>query len=107
MHSTFPAFKTIIPDEPDSWEAICDEYMIDYTPDLVRLAREVLRKSIKLALDQSLIDYDDQIYLSTLALGTYEKFQVVGVDEAQDLSPLNHIQLKKSLGPGGRLLVVG
>ncbi|CAN5950726.1 unnamed protein product [Sphagnum jensenii] len=51
------------------------------------------------------IDFDDQIYLSTLFDGTYQKFPIIMVDEAQDLSPLNHETLKLQFG--GRLIAVG
>ena len=51
------------------------------------------------------IDFDDQIYLSTLFGGNYPKYPVVLVDEAQDLSPLNHETLQ--LVFGGRLIAVG
>lgn len=59
------------------------------------------------ATKEGIIDYDDQIYISTLAIGAYERFPVVMVDEAQDLSPLNHLQIKKCLALNGRYIVVG
>jgi superfamily I DNA/RNA helicase len=54
---------------------------------------------------EGLIDFDDQIYMSTLFGGTYPRYPIVLVDEAQDLSPLNHASLKKLFG--GRLIAVG
>lgn len=43
----------------------------------------------------STIDFDDQIYLSTTFFCPYPQFDTVLVDEAQDLSRANHIQLMK------------
>lgn len=40
-----------------------------------------------------IIDFDDQIYLSTMFFCPYPHFPVVLVDESQDLSPMNHRQL--------------
>ncbi len=107
MHSNYPQYKSIVPDELDVWESIFDQASLDFIPDTIKFVREVLRRNIELAVRQSLIDYDDQIYISTLALGAYEKYPVVMVDEAQDLSVLNHWQIKKTLALGGRYIVVG
>jgi DNA helicase-2/ATP-dependent DNA helicase PcrA len=52
-----------------------------------------------------LIDFDDQIYMSTLFGGSFPQYPLLMVDEAQDLSPLNHATIKKLYG--GRLLAVG
>jgi hypothetical protein len=41
------------------------------------------------------IDFNDQIYMSTLFGGSFPKFPLVLVDESQDLSPLNHAMLRK------------
>lgn len=107
MHKDYPQFKSIVPDDPEIWESIFDDAMLDFIPDNLRFVRAVLKLNIELALKESLIDYDDQIYISTLALGAYEKYPVVMVDEAQDLSVLNHWQIKKTLALGGRYIVVG
>lgn len=51
------------------------------------------------------IDFDDQIYIPTLFGGTFTKFPLVMVDEAQDLSALNHETVRKLVG--NRLIAVG
>lgn len=108
MHTAFRAkgWKELIPDTPDSWQEIAERQWVDLTPDLMQLCRNTLLKSLTLGT-QGTIDYDDQIYMSALGPAAYTKYQVVMVDEAQDLSALNHLQLKKSLALGGRLVVVG
>lgn len=64
----------------------------------------ILIKSIAQSY-QGFIDFDDQIYMPTLFGGAFPRFPTVLVDEAQDLSPLNHNMLIR-LNPG-RLLAVG
>lgn len=51
------------------------------------------------------IDFDDQIYMSGLFGGVFPKYPVIMVDEAQDLSPLNHEMLKLSFKE--RIIAVG
>lgn len=51
------------------------------------------------------IDFDDQIYMSTLFGNQFPRFPLVCVDEAQDLSPLNHAMLRRLVTK--RLIAVG
>lgn len=57
------------------------------------LTNETLTASIRAAYAGS-IDFNDQVYMSALFGGTYPKFPLVLVDEAQDLSPVNHRMLE-------------
>lgn len=68
------------------------------------LVDRTLQESIRLAYNGSL-DFDDQIYLPTLFGGTFPRFPLVLVDEAQDLSALNHAMLEKLVT--NRLIAVG
>jgi DNA helicase-2/ATP-dependent DNA helicase PcrA len=68
------------------------------------LLEEVLLRSIKSAY-AGLIDYNDQVYMPALFGGTYPKFPAVLIDEAQDLSPVNH-QMLHHLSKS-RLIAVG
>ena len=65
---------------------------------------EVLTESIKQAYD-GLIDFNDQIYMPALFGGTFPRFPLVLIDEAQDLSPTNHALLHKLCK--GRVIAVG
>lgn len=96
-----------VQDRPEVWADLADSNFIDLPEEHLSLAREVLELSIMAAF-QGQISYDDQIYMSTLYGGNFPKFSLIMVDEAQDLSPLNHIQVRKCLVPsGGRLIVCG
>lgn len=100
----FNQFRSLVPDNPDQWGNYFDE--AEPAPRLLAFARTVLVRSIEMAF-RGQLDYDDQIYMSALFNGTYPKHDLVLVDEAQDLSPLNHRQVQKVAGPSGRLIVVG
>jgi DNA helicase-2/ATP-dependent DNA helicase PcrA len=65
---------------------------------------EMLLRSIAEAY-QGLIDFDDQIYMSTLFGGQFTKYPLVLIDETQDLSPLNFEMLTRLVGQ--RLIAVG
>ena len=64
---------------------------------------EVVRfcaSSIDLA-QQGTIDFDDQIYMSTLFAGLYSRYHTVICDEGQDISHLNRLQLLQELLAAG------
>ena len=69
------------------------------------LIRKVTIESALLSL-KGVIDFNDQILMPTCFFGTFPKFPVVGVDEAQDLSALNHVMLRKIVRTS-RLIAVG
>lgn len=77
--------------------------------DLTGLEQDVVRectiRSIKLALKGE-CDFDDQLYMPTIFGGAFPLFQLTLVDEAQDLSALNHAMLRKIVGKR-RLIAVG
>jgi len=71
----------------------------------ITLARTVLLENIK---DLTIIDFDDQIYLPVIMGANARQFNFLFVDEAQDLSPVQHELVKQSLKPRiGRLIAVG
>jgi DNA helicase-2/ATP-dependent DNA helicase PcrA len=69
-----------------------------------RIVNAVLGDSIQLALGGE-IDFDDQIYMPTLFGGSFPTYPLVMVDEAQDLSSINHQMLAKIARQ--RLIAVG
>jgi superfamily I DNA/RNA helicase len=92
------------PDEPIAWKDLAEERFIEAQPASLDLARQVLIQSIRKSFEGE-ISFDDQIYMPTLFGGAYQRYACVVVDEAQDLSPLNHIQLRRVAAD--RLIVVG
>lgn len=95
----YPNAKRLITQE--AFHAILPE---DIGPIGPWLLEEVLLRSIRAAY-AGLIDYNDQVYMPALFGGTYPKFPTVLIDEAQDLSPVNHEMLHHL--SKSRLIAVG
>lgn len=85
-------------------EAVTQQIDLDLTDEQLLCIDKCLETSIAQSYD-GVIDFDDQIYMSTLFGGNYPKYPIIMVDEAQDLSPLNHESLKKMYGR--RIIAVG
>lgn len=94
----------LIPDTLPTWRELAED--LDRDPRAIPYARQVLTNSVKESF-KGLISFDDQIYMSALfsTPSSWPKFSFVMVDEAQDLSPLNHLQIRAL--KGARLVVVG
>jgi len=109
------AKTSILQDVEESWAGLAEDLDLSLqwenpltgkTTDLLGPARALLAKSIESAFGGT-IDFDDQVYMSTIfgGKGTFPSPQILFVDEAQDLSPLNHAMLK-AIAPK-QLVVVG
>lgn len=71
---------------------------------LIFLTRRVLALGLE---TRQLIDFDDQLYM-TIAFGAPPpKYDWVFVDEAQDLSPVQHKLVEMAMGNGARVVAVG
>ena len=96
-------------DTRENWQTIAEEDLM-LLPEsfsfLTELAHETLERSVALARGGK-ISFDDQVYCSVCLGGRFTKYPAVFVDESQDLSPLNHAMLEKSLREDGRLTAVG
>ena len=90
--------------DTDFEDVLVRELDVDVNDLFLEATDAILMRSIAEAYS-GLIDFDDQIYMSTLFGGAFPKYPLVMVDEAQDLSPLNHATLQKLFG--GRLIAVG
>jgi len=102
--SQFQHAKSLLPDTPQTWEQMDYELDLSLSADERKLARRILISSIEEGFN-GCISFDDQIYLPVVFSGAFPRFPIVLVDEAQDLSPLNHQMLKKCCA--GKLIVVG
>jgi DNA helicase-2/ATP-dependent DNA helicase PcrA len=93
----------VLEDTVENWRLIANEIVNDQE---IELARDLLRQSIQSAYN-GYIDFNDQIYMSAFFCRMVDKFPVVLVDEAQDLSILNHMMLEKILAQDGQFVAVG
>lgn len=91
--------KPLLSDE--EFFAHYDERLEQWEVDLIRT---VSWKSLDLAW-KGILDYDDQILMPTLFPAPFPRYPLILVDEAQDLSALNHATLKKLVIR--RLIAVG
>jgi len=89
---TASEFFGSLEEEPDDW--------------FCQMVNSVLVAGIRQSYG-GLIDFDDQIYMPTLFGGSFPQHARVMVDEAQDLSPLNHAMVDKLVGPHTHLIAVG
>jgi DNA helicase II / ATP-dependent DNA helicase PcrA len=101
----------IPPDMPTGRSLLTpDEFFdsLEEAPDdwLCSIINDCLRKSIQQSY-AGLIDFDDQIYMSTLFGGSFPVHPRLMVDEVQDLSPLNHVMVYKLVGVDTQLIAVG
>lgn len=94
-----PRMKALM--REDEFFAHLDEKLENYEMDLVV---HVTKESIVQAW-QGLCDYDDQILMPTLGIGAFPRYPLILIDEAQDLSALNHAMLKKLVVK--RIIAVG
>ena len=93
------------PDTEDSWSIAADLAGFD-SPNL-ELCREILRLNNELS-KSGIISFNDQIYAPTCLGGNFPQYPRVMVDEAQDLSPLNHRMLELLCQKeSGNLIAVG
>lgn len=76
------------------------------TPTMEHLIRKTTLLSLEAAW-RGEIDYDDQILMPTVFPSIFPKFEITLIDEAQDLSSLNHAMLRKVVRQDGRLIAVG
>lgn len=106
--SRFSTGQELLYDEPQNWQYFVDDLFIEEDEQewFVGLAHEVLERHVEEALS-GIISFDDQNYFSVCVQGKFPQFPLLMVDEAQDLSPLNHEMVRKSVRPDGRLIVCG
>ena len=99
-----------MPDDPKS--LISREDFFSQTEEILDKEQEelvimCLQLSFSALLDGEFIDFNDQVLGAVMLSTTFPFFNNVLVDEAQDLSPLNHRLLERLVGPKQRLIAVG
>lgn len=109
----------LVPDTKEAWESLMDHHGIDEEDTDIELARRVLGESIARA--REVIDFDDMLYMPVVAGAAFEKYDVVFLDEAQDVNAMQVEMVGRMLAPpqglpstsftdeafGGRLIAVG
>ncbi len=101
----------LIGDDKEVWEELIDHFELDFldsqVKSVINLARGALTISINDAFE-GLIDFNDQLYMPVCFNAKFPRFDIVLIDEAQDISGINRVILQRCLTVGGgRLLAIG
>lgn len=70
-------------------------------------AMRVLRESIRVAVTDQIIDFDDQLFMPMYEKLYIQQYDWVLIDEAQDSNAMRRAMAAAMLKPGGRLMAVG
>lgn len=85
------------------------DYFVSQEYNFTEVEEEVIVNTLSKSIDSAFkgyCDFNDQIYMPTIFGGVFPYYKLTMVDEAQDLSPLNHVMLMKIVGKR-RLIAVG
>lgn len=84
-------------DTDEQWESLADHYGVDWDEVNMEMVRRVLARSIELSREQ--VDFDDMLYMPVVAGVEFNKWDVVFVDEAQDLSSIQIEMVSRMVKP--------
>lgn len=95
-------------EDPESLDWIIEQYGIDIAEDGMAIARRLTPNLTLAAYEQRhhIVDYDDQVWIPVVENITPAQFDVLMIDECQDVSRVQ-LQLAQMACPSGRFLIVG
>lgn len=113
--------RGLVPDSDEVWSALVERFDVEVgrsdaeqeaaahaaglvPDDVVGMARSVLALSCERMRE---IDYDDQLYFPVCFGAPVGGYDWLFVDEAQDLSPIQHALVERAVVPGGRIVAIG
>jgi len=91
------AYKGLVDDTPAVWEGLIDHYGLDEAECNIPLVRKVLARSIELGRETC--DFDDMLYMPVIAGVPFDRYDVVLVDEAQDVSGIQMAMIERMVKP--------
>lgn len=106
----------LVPDTAETWERIIDHFdiqfgttsvggdMVSDKPQAIAVAREILTIGLDMWNE---IDFDDQMYMTVVFNVPMSKYDIVFVDEAQDVSDIQRAMLTMCRRKTGRVIAVG
>lgn len=97
-------YTGLVPDTDESWANLRDYYSVDEDLASVHMARTILEESI--LAGREVIDFDDMLYIPVIAGVEFQRYDVVFVDEAQDISGIQLEMISRMAGDG-RVIAVG
>jgi len=101
----YEALEGLTYDEDGVWEDLISFYDLDADMCNIEVARSVLMESIVQARET--IDFDDQLYMPVITNSPFEQYDVVFLDEAQDVNALQIEMVSRMRKSTGRVIAVG
>ena len=95
--------RGLLPWSQDTMDYLADRYDLEIDTEIMDCAAVALKQSIREAYSGT-IDFDDQLYMTTCFSAPVPKSPVLLIDEAQDLSQIQHSLVERA---GERLIAVG
>jgi DNA helicase II / ATP-dependent DNA helicase PcrA len=98
-------FKGLVEDDDEVWEEMIDFYDLDRDGCSIEVAREVLSRSIDAA--PGMIDFDDQLFMPVIAGAPFDKYDVIFLDESQDINGIQAEIVDRMRKTNSRVIAVG
>ena len=101
----------MLEDTPDEWEKLMYHFDVQLSSEeaSVERALELCSKLLRFSQKQNkfIIDFDDMLYAPLCERATFNRYDVVFIDEAQDTNDVQIELLSRMIAPQGRLIAVG
>lgn len=103
--------KTFIQNTPENWKKMFFSYGLELKEKedldlIIKTAMKINEESLKLS-PSMIIDFDDQIVLPVIYDWAMPKFDILFLDETQDISELKCELVFKALSENGKIVAVG
>ena len=95
----------LVEDDEEVWADLISFYGLDPDGCSAEVTRKVLRHSIELSRD--VIDYDDMLWLPIIHQSRFDKYDVIFLDEAQDVNAIQVEIVDRMRKPTSRVVAVG
>ncbi len=96
------------PDDFNHLDEVAARFWLMLNTEQILLLSEVMKTSARMALNEGVIDFEDMIWVPAyMKMYPSETFEVVAIDEAQDLTTAKRELALMFLRPGGRVIVAG
>jgi superfamily I DNA/RNA helicase len=105
-----PNTISLVRDTDQAWFDLMEHHDVEFEEGADPLkGLEYARAVLKLDIEQgqSVVDFDDQLYLPVIYRARFWQNDWLFVDEAQDVNAIQRAMLRRALKPGGRLIAVG
>jgi AAA domain/UvrD-like helicase C-terminal domain len=98
-------WQGLVEDEDDTWLALIDHYGLFEDECNIPAARRILAESLRRS--REVVDYDDMLMLPVVGGVPFERYDVVFLDEAQDVSGIQMEMVSRMVNGTGRVIAVG